>query len=260
MDFEVERAVDYILSGGLERDRRSQKKDSGPRGMLNTIKHYTRSKSPFKQKPSPSNYPEVTDISDDEDREMQLAMQMSLQQNVPSRGPSPNPLNSSTSISGEQTTPQFRPATGTDYPEGSWGMVLSEQSQQETGTVDEQGNMWVSSSPEEEPPSKPAHKRIRQEEQPVVLQPWGANDIALLSALLTILHKIPRVREALLLASPRDGGDNAPGETWWNGGSSVKSLNSGDLEEGVDSTGLAVLRETAKIMAFLDDTERAYGR
>ena len=234
---------------------------------MNTLKqHYTRSKSPAKQrKPSPSNTPEIIDVSDDEDKQMQLAMEMSLQQNVPSRGPSPNPTNSSVSISGGKTTPQFRPATGTDYHEGSWGVVLANQSQQEVGVVDETGGTWGDITPNEPMIGEPAMDRKRVEGQPVVLDPrstsqtWGADHVAWLSALLTILHKIPRIREAFLLAAPRDGIEEIPAETWWNGGGSPPSTPA-SIEEGVDSTGLAVLKEIAKIMAFLDDTDRAYGR
>src|SRR5579862_7694957 len=189
-------------------------------------------------------------------------MEMSLQSNAPSRGPSPKPPSSP--VSGGKPTPQFRPATGTDYNESTWGMVLSDQSQQETGLVDDQGTTWVENSSSQSGSSELAADRKKLEGQPVVLDPrsasrtWGADNLAWLSALLTIFHKIPKVREAFLLASPRDGIEEIPAETWWNG-SGVQS-SPADIEEEVDAVGLAVLKEIARIMAFLDETERAYGR
>jgi len=63
----------------------------------------------------------------------------------------------------------------------------------------------------------------------------------------------------LLLAAPRDPGqDNEPGEKWWKGYQPLSIPAS--PEEDVDVTGENILRESARIIAFLDDTERAYGR
>ena len=264
MDFDVERAVEYILSGEIEREKQAQKNSSGAKGMFNSIKHYTRSKSPLKaRKPSPATaaVPEIIDVSDDEDRQMQLAMEMSLQQNVPSRGPSPKPP--SGSVSGGMGTPQFRPATGTDYHESNWGMVLSNQNQQETGVVNDQGDTWPVNTSNEPESMEPAADRKRVEGQPVVLDPRtppntsGADNVAQLSAVLTILHKIPKVREALLLASLRDGTEETPWDSWWNGG---QSQSRGRLEESEKDPSISVLEETARIVAFLDETERAYGK
>jgi hypothetical protein len=272
MDFDVPRAIDYILSGELESEKANQQSSNtsfAPKGVLNSIKsYYTRSKSPLKPRKSSPAPAEVINVSeDDEDEQFRLAMEMSLHDsNVPSRGRSPN-LPSSTPRSREQTPPYFGPARETDYHEGSWGMVVSSASGQEMGIVDNQGKSWPISAPNYEPEDLniAPEERKRVEGRSVVLDTrgtsgaWVMDAVSLLAGLMTILHQIPVARKAFLLAAPQNpGSEDEPGDKWWKGNQPVKIPAASD--DGVDVTGEIVLREAARIMAFLDDTERAYGR
>jgi hypothetical protein len=266
MDFDADRAIEFILSGEFEQEKANQQQSntSTLRKSLNSMKqYYTRSKSPHKnRKASPSNATaEVINVSDDdyEDAQLRLAVEMSLQESAAS-SPRRTPNHLESRPAGK--SPYFGPARGTDYDEASWGMVLPSSSGQETGLVDSQGNSWLSRSSEIEDVA--AAEREKIESQPTVLDTrvtnpgWGIDAVSSTAGLMTILHKVPKAREAFLLASPRDPGtEDGPGEGWWKGSQSPAN---GAVGEDIDATGEAVLREAARIMAFLDDTERAYGR
>ena len=140
---------------------------------------------------------------------------------------------------------------------------------QETGTVDGNGGgreRWNYTSGEYENVYRTVgpEDRRRQEGVPTVLDTrgsggtWNTDSVSVFAGLMTILHKIPKAREAFLLACPRDpGSEDGPGENWWKGkqnGAMTEGI------EGVDVTGEVILREAARVMAFLDDSDRAYGR
>lgn len=277
MNEDVSRAVDYILTGGLAADKANQTATTtsfAPKNMLNTVKQiYTRSKSPMKNRKS-SPAAQVVNVSEDdyEDEDMRLAMEMSLQDSgvSSSRGRSPNlaPSNGGVPISVEES-PYFGPAREIDYHESSWGMTVSGSSGQETGVIDNQGKSWVIHTPNYN--SEPDDLKLDPEErkrgggQPAVLDTrgmsggWITDSVTLLAGLMTILHNIPKAREMFLLAAPRDPGtEDEPGEKWWRG--SQPLTNAAVSDEEVDITGEIVLREAARIMSFLDDTIRSYGR
>lgn len=269
MQLDVSRAVEYILSGDMATEKANQQSSStsfGPRGMLNSVKqYYTRSKSPSKNRKSSPAPAEVIDVSegDSEDEDMRLAMQMSLQTSGMS---SPGRPSSTRPISIDQSS-YFGPARQSDYHESSWGLVVSGASTQETGVIDNQGKSWPIHTPSYEPQDlnmDPAERK-RVNGQPSVLDTrstsgtWATNAVTTLAGLMTILHNIPKARETFLLAAPRDPGpDDEPGEKWWKGNQPMSNLTGADEE--MDTTGENVLREAARIMSFLDDTERAYGR
>lgn len=103
----------------------------------------------------------------------------------------------------------------------------------------------------------PPEKRRRIEGQPAFLQ--GSKDTGYLASLLTIYHNIPLAREALLLPSMNVlayGHD----PSWWSGTSdeNIKSL-SVEAEFDHDRAKVNLLAENQCLMAFLDDTQRAYG-
>ena len=273
MDFDVTRAVDYIITGQFESDKLNPQSSStssslSAKGMLNSVRQiFPRSKSPLKnRKSSNSSAPtEVINVNEDdlEDAQLRLAVEMSLHDSGSSsrrQSPAPPlPPNKPGSNS-----PYFGPARASDYHEGSWGMVVSGSSGQETGIVDSQGNTWTTTTVYELDNVEPVERK-RVEGQPVVLDTrgtsgaWNLDAVTALAGLMTILHNIPKVREALLLASPRDPGqEDEPGEKWWKGNQPM--FNPASSEEELDITGETVLRETARIIAFLDDTERSYGR
>jgi len=259
---DVSRAIEYILSDELE-----QSKQNTSKWVLSSFKHFTRSKSQRKKgsERSPSRNSSTGAIDDDEEEQLRLAVEMSLQpQSSDVIFPEDAPKAPPPSVSPPRSnSPYFGPARATEYNESQWGMVLSDQSvqEQETGLVDAQGNTY-SSTPriEQEKVEDPA-QRIRREQLPTVLDPrrttqtLGSDHISWLASLLTILHKIPKVREAFILGSPREGADQTPEDKWWNG---ARIMDSETDDE--DSTGLGILRETGRTMAFLDHTERAYGK
>jgi hypothetical protein len=272
MDYDLSRAVEYILSGDMATDKANQQSSntsSGKKGVLNTMKqYYTRSKSPLKGRKSSPAPPEIVNVSEDdyEDEQMRLAVQMSLQDSaVSGGGRSPN-TPSSRPVSVNQN-PNFGPARDIDYQENSWGMVVSSLSGQETGVVDNQGKSWPLHTPSYEPEDLKVdpEERKRVEGQPVVLDTrstsgsWGTDAFTMLAGLMTILHNIPKAREMFLLGAPRDpGSEEEPGDKWWRGSQPLS--NPAGSDEEVDITGENVLREAARIMTFLDDSERAYGR
>ena len=273
MDFDFTRAVEYIVTGQFESDKLNPQTSNtssslSAKGMFNSVRQiYTRSKSPLKnRKSSHSSAPtETINVSEDdlEDAELRLAVEMSLQDSgASSRGR--NPVPPLPPNKPRSNSPYFGPARASDYHEASWGMVVSGSSGQETGIVDNQGNTWSATTVYELENVEP-EERKRVEGQPVVLDTrgtsgaWTLDAVTALAGLMTILHNISKAREALLLAFPRDPGqEDEPGETWWKGNQPLS--NPENSEEEVDITGEAVLRETARIMAFLDDTERSYGR
>jgi hypothetical protein len=253
MDFDVQRAIEYILSGELA----ESKKVAAPRGLL---RHFTRSKSKVDR--SPSRNSSTVGMEDDEDEQLRLAVAMSLAQES---GTESVPRSSRPSGEAQRSnSPYFGPARRTDYTESQWGMVLSSPGEeQETGVVDRQGNYTWSSTPQVELEKiEPATERIRREDLPVVLDPrrntttWGSEEVSWMASLFSILHKIPIAREAFILSAPRDGEDQTPDDRWWDG----TRTHDDDSTDVDDTTGLALLRETARIMAFLDDTDRAYGK
>ncbi|KAL8710943.1 MAG: hypothetical protein Q9220_004542 [cf. Caloplaca sp. 1 TL-2023] len=103
-------------------------------------------------------------------------------------------------------------------------------------------------------PDPKARKRLDQ--SPAFLRPSPAGHR--LPGLLTMLHAVPAAREALLNRSSlqEDYGQNSE---WWDGVpfESPRIVNQGGQE--YETTAEEVLHESQRLMAFLDDTERAYG-
>lgn len=266
MDFDVSRAIDYIMSGELEADK-AQKQ--GAKGVFNSLKSITRSKSPLKQRKS-SPVPELINVSEYEDDEAELrkALEMSMQDSEGSRGRRSAPAYTTPS---RDRSPYFGPARSSNYENGSWELVKAGTVGQESGIIGNDGTQWSTNANDGAEPHEPPADRKRTEGVPIVLDTrvakgtgsWVSNEAFLtstLSGLLTILHKIPKAREAFLLASPRDPGSDAPpGDGWWHGGQPSPVENTTD-DSTADIAGQNLLREAARTMAFLDSTERAYGQ
>lgn len=98
--------------------------------------------------------------------------------------------------------------------------------------------------------------RKRPEGSPAFLKPSA--DGHRLPALLKILHAIPMARDALLNRSytlPDYGHD----KDWWDG-TAIRHLRIVNLDlEGNQVNRDDIIYETQRLMAFLDDTKRAYG-
>lgn len=253
------------MSGDLEADRA---RNSGAKGMLNSLKHIGRSKSPFSHRKS-SPVPEVINVSEyeDDDEQLRRALAMSVQDSGGSRGRSPAPGNVSQS---RERSPYFGPARASNYENGSWEMVKVENSGQETGVIENDTSMWSTAGTDgQQDPQAPPKERRRSEDIPVVLNTrvakgtWISEESSLissLSGLMTILHKIPKAREAILLASPRDPGNEIqPGDGWWYGNQPLQPENTTN-DDDTDPRGVSLLREASRAMAFLDGTERSYGQ
>jgi Ubiquitin interaction motif len=257
--------VEYILSGEFERDKLNPAGNSSrARGLVQSVGQiFTRSKSPNKQrKPSPSTETlDMMNVSDDEDTQLRLALEMSMQTHSSSRERSPQPPSMAPS---DEKSPYFGPARRSDYHEPSWGMVLAGSSQQETGVVKDQTVLWSSSERARTDGTRVSPRdRKRAAGMSTVLEgcsTGGWVDVAYytIAGLMTILHKIPKAREAFLLAVPKEpDSQDTPGDTWWLGS---HPLTNPETSNEIDVTGEILLRECGRTMAFLDDSERAYGR
>lgn len=134
--------------------------------------------------------------------------------------------------------PYFGPATKSFYDNSKWALTLP------------------GSSTHEFIPDVEINQRKREEVGPAFIKPLPSGDY--LSALFTILHSIPLVRNAFLYAEnllPDYGHDG----NWWTG---TAITSSEATEIGFRSTTnpeLDFIHEVQRLTAFLDRTDRAYG-
>jgi hypothetical protein len=113
----------------------------------------------------------------------------------------------------------------------------------------------TTSSAELIPDAAPSQRK-REEDGPAIIKPIPNDDY--LPALITILHSIPLYRNALLspeISLPK----YTVSENWWKGEASTHAriVELGSSREAANE--LDILRETQRLMAFLDSTDRAYG-
>src|SRR5271169_5643377 len=115
MDSDIERAIEYILSGELEQSK--QKTTATSKGVLNSIKHFTRSKSQLRKPERSPSRNSSAGMDDEDDEQLRLAVAISLQHShdsvvdTPPRAPPP-------SLSPPRSnSPYFGPARGSDYTE-----------------------------------------------------------------------------------------------------------------------------------------------
>ncbi len=162
---------------------------------------------------------------DSEDEQMKQAVALSL-------GNRPDPQ---VGFSEPET---FGPANRAHYETAKWAMTVAGPQAEE-----------IHLNPE------PVDRK-RPEGSPAFLKPSAAGHR--LPALLKILHAIPMAREALLNRSymlPDYGHD----KDWWDG-TAIRHLRIVNLDlEGKQVTDDDIVYETQRLMAFLDDTKRAYG-
>lgn len=163
-----------------------------------------------------------------EDHEMRQALAMSLSDN-------PDHFAQETGVIGTDGS-GLRPATREFYDEQNWGLILPFANVRE---------VCVDPDPEE---------RRKIDGQPAFLRPGEDPDH--LSALLTIFHAIPLVRESLILRN-RIAADYGYDAKWWDG-QGINIPNQGDAASQLSSKDDVVL-ETQRLMAFLDGTKRAFG-
>lgn len=132
--------------------------------------------------------------------------------------------------------PVFGPATRSNYDTASWAMVPA---------------ATASAYIDDPIPSQ----RQREESQPAILKP--SPNFNYFPAMLAILHSIPQFRNALLSPAVTQP-DYWVGEDWWKG-SPTGRTRIFDTTVGWDEAyGLDIIYETQRLMAFLDNTDRAY--
>lgn len=163
----------------------------------------------------------------DEEADLQRAINLSLNQDAPDQ---------ENGVTGMGQ--QFGPALKPQYETSKWSLVPVATSRE---IVDH----------------PPPAKRRRLEGQPAFLR--GSKETGYLGSLLTIYHGIPLAREALLLPS-LDVHAYGYVPDWWSGSSDEnrKSL-SFEANQQTDNNRLNLLAEVQCLMAFLDNTKRAYG-
>lgn len=133
------------------------------------------------------------------------------------------------------TNPNFRDAApDRDYDPNQWALTTTQTHE-----------IFLDPSPED---------RKRSPGEPVFLRPSSSGTN--LSAALTILHSIPLAREGLLVRGhvrPDYGHD----DQWWNG-QRVRTLRVVDVDDE-ESQIVEEIVEVQRLMAFLDQSTRAYG-
>jgi hypothetical protein len=131
--------------------------------------------------------------------------------------------------------PFFGPATKEYYDNANWALVPATQSVE-----------YI--------PDASLFSSSRDPDIPAFIKPIPSPDF--LPALLTILHTIPLFRNALL--TPQVRSENYwRGEDWWKG-SAAASARILDNGSSVEAAGLEIIHEIQRLMAFLDQTDRAY--
>lgn len=138
------------------------------------------------------------------------------------------------------TGTHFGPATKAEYDEAKWGMTIVGSTTQEF-------------IPDLDPP-----QRKREGDEPVFMKPLPSSDY--LPALVTILHSIPAVRNAVL-AFPIVAHNYGYNPSWWSG-TPIRPLGPKEVsaESSLASTRYTeVIQESQRLMAFLDQSARSYG-
>ncbi|KAL8931815.1 MAG: hypothetical protein Q9211_006714 [Gyalolechia sp. 1 TL-2023] len=97
--------------------------------------------------------------------------------------------------------------------------------------------------------------RRRQSDTPAFLRPSPAGHR--LSGLVKVLHAIPAAREALLCRNSAQNNYDYQNE-WWDG-VPIETPRVMHSEEDPYAPNVEVIYECQRLMAFLDETERAYG-
>lgn len=154
------------------------------------------------------------------------------------------------SLSESQTLP--RQETGiTDFGKGSFGPANRDHYDTDKWSMTYPGAQTQEILLNPEPVD-----RQRQPGAPAFFKPTPSN--YRVAALVKILHSIPLAREALLNTS-HTLADYGRENEWWDG-TAVKVLRVVNVDEDVQERDqVDLIYETQRLMAFLDETDRAYG-
>ncbi|KAH5578003.1 hypothetical protein HBI26_135220 [Parastagonospora nodorum] len=130
--------------------------------------------------------------------------------------------------------PAFGPANQDYYPAETWAMVPT--------------------STEVIPDPSPSQRK-REEGHPAILKPSPRFNY--LPALISILHSIPLFRNALL--APNITQRNYwMGDDWWKGSPALPARVTDTAAEREEAHSLDIIYEAQRLMAFLDNSDRAY--
>ena len=132
--------------------------------------------------------------------------------------------------------PVFGPATRSTYDTANWAMVPATTASE-----------YIA----DPIPSQ----RQREEGQPAILKPSPRFNY--FPAALTILHSIPQYRNALLSPAVTQD-DYWVGDEWWRGNPSGRSRIMDSSVGWDEAYGLDIIYEAQRLIAFLDNTDRAY--
>ncbi|KAL8671836.1 MAG: hypothetical protein Q9168_003676 [Polycauliona sp. 1 TL-2023] len=171
--------------------------------------------------------PGILERKDQEEQEMQEAIALSTSQTLPAQ---------ETGVTAADK-PFFGPATREYHDTKNWQMTVSRATARE-----------IPLDPE------PLDRR-RPPATPAFLKP--AHQLHRLPGFVKILHTIPAAREALLSRKCIES-EYCSDSEWWNG---VPIESPHTVYEGAD-LGVSekeIIYEAQRLMAFLDDTDRAYG-
>ncbi|KAF1971732.1 hypothetical protein BU23DRAFT_599984 [Bimuria novae-zelandiae CBS 107.79] len=139
-------------------------------------------------------------------------------------------------VVGSSGTPGvLRPATQSYYDSASWALVPATKSTE-----------YI--------PDASVNAQIRGNNPGFIKPTVGDHH---LPALITILHSIPVMRNALL-APEIAASDYWCGEEWWKGTASAASITVADDPEFEATSELELLYEVQRLIAFLDASERSY--
>ena len=167
-------------------------------------------------------------LAEKEDYDIQQAMSQSINENQIA-------IQENGVITGKD--PQFGPATREHYDTHQWTMTLPKSFPQNTiASIDPPDRKRGLGDPAFFKPSLGEHR---------------------LPALIKILQSIPMAREALLCRDytlPDYGYNN----DWWDG-TPIETKRPNDLEGDKNTNQDEIIYETQRLIAFLDETERAYG-
>ncbi|MCJ1421816.1 hypothetical protein MMC32_008183 [Xylographa parallela] len=175
----------------------------------------------------PSQNQQLTS-AEQEHQNLQKALAMSISETIPGQEVGVT----------DATGAHFGPATEAYYDNDKWAMTAARTHAQE-----------IMQNPDPQ-------FRMREKGAPAFLKPSPAGHYV--PALVTILHAIPMAREALL---SRDYvlSDYGKSDEWWDG-LPIESPKIFNLDQTIDEPDREeILFEFQRLMAFLDETERAYG-
>lgn len=189
---------------------------------------------------------------DEEDEQMRQALNESLntsgvqspQPYRPHSGlpPPPHPQQSGVTPV-DDSAPYFGPANRTDYDPEKWAMVPSKR---------------------REPDPDPG-RRKRNPETPVFLRcrSDGGWNTHRLGGILTILHSIPAVRNALLRIGKQPDYGYGHNPEWWKGARilspELEAAKAAEDDDWAPAVYPPFTDELHRLIAFLDSTERSYG-